>query len=70
MLMESRGPKRAWLYFSDHGQDVSHTSNYSGHNYKAPQQWAVPLLFWSGAYRTFPDLSSPLPATYILSLLQ
>lgn len=30
---------------------------------------AVPLLLWSGAYRTFPDLPTPVPATEILKLL-
>ena len=29
----------------------------------------VPLLLWSGAYRTFPDLPTPIPATEILNLL-
>lgn len=29
----------------------------------------VPLLYWSGAYRSFPDLPSPLPATEILNLV-
>ena len=29
----------------------------------------VPLLLWSGAYRTFPDLPTPIPATEILKLL-
>ena len=29
----------------------------------------VPLLLWSGAYRTFPDLPTPVPATKILNLL-
>ncbi len=28
----------------------------------------VPLLFWSGAYRTFPDLPTPISATEILNL--
>lgn len=39
-------------------------------DYVLDDEPTVPLLFWSGAYHTFPDLSSPLPATYILSLLQ
>lgn len=30
---------------------------------------AVPLLYWSGAYRTFPDLPTPIPATDILKLI-
>ena len=53
MLMENKAEDKSWLYFSDHGQDVSHTSNYSGHNYMAPQQWAVPLIFWSSRPERF-----------------
>ena len=30
----------------------------------------VPLLIWSGAYRAFPDLPTPIPATEILNLVQ
>lgn len=29
----------------------------------------VPLLYWSGAYRTFPDLPTPIAATDILKLI-
>ena len=29
----------------------------------------VPLFIWSGAYRTFPDIPTPIPATEILKLL-
>jgi heptose-I-phosphate ethanolaminephosphotransferase len=37
----------SWLYLSDHGQDVCHHSNYSGHNFKAKEQWEIPMIFWS-----------------------
>ena len=30
---------------------------------------AVPFLFWSGAYRAYPDLPTPLPATHVLKLI-
>ena len=34
------------LYISDHGEDVCHNSNFSGHNPKAKQQWMVPMILW------------------------
>ena len=35
-----------WLYVSDHGQDVAHNSDFSGHNRRARQMWEVPCLLW------------------------
>lgn len=46
-LRNSNNENKSFLYFSDHGQDVSHNDNFSGHNYKAKQQWKVPLIFWA-----------------------
>ena len=41
-------PKRfAWLYVADHGQDVSHNDNFSGHNHKVEEMWEVPMLLWN-----------------------
>ena len=38
--------RSSWLYIADHGQDVSHHDNFSGHNQKAIEQWQVPMLIW------------------------
>jgi glucan phosphoethanolaminetransferase (alkaline phosphatase superfamily) len=35
------------LYHPDHGQDVCHNDNFSGHNHKANEQWDIPMIFWS-----------------------
>lgn len=35
----------ALLYLSDHGQDVCHHTSFSGHNYRAKEQWEVPFIF-------------------------
>lgn len=49
-LMAERQADSAWLYIADHGQDVVHNSNYSGHNIRVKEQWEVPLVVWrSGA---------------------
>jgi len=48
MLKNSKESKHSsWLYISDHGQDVCHHTNFSGHNFKAKEQWEIPMLFWS-----------------------
>jgi len=42
----------SWLYHPDHGEDVCHHTNFSGHNKRVKEQWEIPMLFWS---------SRPLP---------
>ena len=51
-LMARNDPHSSWLYIADHGQDVSHHSNFSGHNAKVREMWEVPMLYWQ---------SRPLP---------
>lgn len=38
-----------WLYHPDHGEDVCHNTNFSGHNKKAKEQWEVPMILWSSS---------------------
>jgi heptose-I-phosphate ethanolaminephosphotransferase len=45
-LKEKESSSAVWLYVSDHGQDVAHNTDYSGHNIRVRQQWEVPLLLW------------------------
>lgn len=45
-LMTKEPGSSAWLYVSDHGQDVVHHSDFSGHNREAREQWEVPLVLW------------------------
>jgi len=47
--LESSVTPAAWVYVSDHGQDVAHNSNFSGHNRSVRQMWEVPLLVWASA---------------------
>ncbi len=49
-----------WIYVSDHGQDVAHNSDFSGHNRRAREMWEVPFLLWrSERYELpFADLDS------------
>jgi heptose-I-phosphate ethanolaminephosphotransferase len=46
MLMKVKGAA-AWMYISDHGQDVAHHDDFSGHNRSVLEMWQVPMLFWS-----------------------
>jgi heptose-I-phosphate ethanolaminephosphotransferase len=48
-LRAAQLPNSSLLYISDHGQDVSHHSNFSGHNHKAKEMWDVPMLYWQSA---------------------
>lgn len=45
-LIKRHGEDASWLYIADHGQDVAHNSDYSGHNFMVKEQWEVPLLVW------------------------
>jgi len=36
----------AWLYAPDHGEDVAHYSNFSGHNNRVPAMFEIPMLLW------------------------
>ncbi|MGQ0622210.1 MAG: phosphoethanolamine transferase [Panacagrimonas sp.] len=41
-----RGDSATWLYTSDHGEEVGHTRNFTGHSPDEPGQ-VVPLLIWN-----------------------
>ncbi|NKQ41223.1 MAG: phosphoethanolamine transferase [Sulfurovum sp.] len=48
LLQESKNSKHtAWLYHPDHGEDVAHNTNFSGHNKNVKEQWDIPMVFWS-----------------------
>lgn len=68
-LQEKKLPYSAWLYISDHGQDVSRNTDFSGHNYLAKEMWEVPMLFWSSKdflkHDLIPSLSTPYQADVI-----
>jgi len=54
-LMKRNIPKSAWMYIADHGQDVAHHTNFSGHNPRVKEMWEVPMLLWeSSAFKDSP----------------
>jgi len=53
LLQDSKEANHAaWLYHPDHGEDVCHHDNFSGHNQNAKEQWEIPMIFWSEKRRT------------------
>jgi heptose-I-phosphate ethanolaminephosphotransferase len=52
-LCRASGQRVAWLFVPDHGQDVAHYTNFSGHNARARSQYEIPMIFWRSA--SFPD---------------
>lgn len=37
---------RAWMYLSDHGQEVGHESNHAGHSPRTASGFRIPTLMW------------------------
>lgn len=57
-LQHKNSPNSTWLYIADHGQDVSHHTDHSGHNHKVKEMWEVPMLLWESENR---PKNKPLP---------
>lgn len=53
-LIDRPNESAAWLYIADHGQDVAHNSDFSGHNRRAKEMWEVPMLLWSSDHYDLP----------------
>ena len=64
ILKESKDANNSMLlYVSDHGEDVCHHNNFSGHNPKAKEQWMVPMILWPKSKAIeFIDLDKPFDA--------
>jgi heptose-I-phosphate ethanolaminephosphotransferase len=54
-LCRVSGKRLAWIYVPDHGQDVAHNTNFSGHNARAKSQFETLMIFWRSS-------SFPAPA--------
>lgn len=55
-LTRQYGKKAAWVYFSDHGQEVGHAGEHVGHSALTADGYRVPVFFWGDAIE---GLSSP-----------
>lgn len=57
-LCRASGQRLAWIFVPDHGQDVAHNTNFSGHNFRAQSQYEILMIFWRSP-------SFPAPAVAI-----
>ena len=43
---ERQGEYRAWMYLSDHGQEVGHTKDFAGHSPNTAAGYRIPVVIW------------------------
>lgn len=43
------GQRLAWIYLSDHGQEVGHVKNHAGHSKSTEAGYRIPAILWQGA---------------------
>ncbi len=46
-LSRQAGGKQTWVFLSDHGQEVGHTTDRAGHSATTPDGYRIPLMLWS-----------------------
>jgi heptose-I-phosphate ethanolaminephosphotransferase len=47
-IQEFRAQRNTTLvYFSDHGQEVGHTKDFTGHSEEGEQGYTIPLFVWN-----------------------
>lgn len=46
-LSRAASGRQAWVYLSDHGQEVGHTVNRVGHSATTPDGYRIPLMVWT-----------------------
>ncbi|QLI81034.1 phosphoethanolamine transferase [Chitinibacter fontanus] len=49
-LTQTASGERAWLYFSDHGQEVAHTLDHAGHSQQSAAGYRIPLMIWQSQW--------------------
>ncbi|WP_187395091.1 phosphoethanolamine transferase [Pigmentiphaga aceris] len=42
---------RAWMFLSDHGQEVGHVMNHAGHSQSTPAGYRIPAFIWQNTPR-------------------
>ena len=47
--------RSAWMYFSDHGQEVAHETNHAGHSASTAAGYRIPALIWQRHARHTPS---------------
>jgi heptose-I-phosphate ethanolaminephosphotransferase len=46
-LSRQAAGKQTWVFLSDHGQEVGHTTDRAGHSATTPDGYRIPLMLWS-----------------------
>ncbi len=46
---------KAWMYLSDHGQEVGHASDRAGHSPTTPSGYRIPAVIWRNQPSTLPS---------------
>ncbi len=70
LLQESQEAAQAtWLYHPDHGEDVCHHDNFSGHNKDVKEQWEIPMVLWSQDKKKVPSSVTPYSLDIIESTI-
>lgn len=54
-MTRRHGKKAAWVYFSDHGQEVGQAGEHVGHSTLTADGFRVPVLFWGDAIEGLPS---------------
>lgn len=55
LVRQDKAPYRAWMYLSDHGQEVGHTMDHAGHSPTTPAGYKIPAMAW----RNKPTMPQP-----------
>jgi heptose-I-phosphate ethanolaminephosphotransferase len=53
-LSRQAAGRQTWVYLSDHGQEVGHSTDRAGHSATTPDGYRIPLMLWS-------SFASPAP---------
>lgn len=54
-LTRKLGGRAAWMFFSDHGQDVGSSGNRAGHSSQSVEGYRIPLLIWGQGVQALPQ---------------
>ena len=60
-MTRRHGKKAAWVYFSDHGQEVGHAGEHVGHSAVTADGFRVPVLLCGDAIEGFPSSTFSQP---------
>lgn len=55
------GKNTAWIYLSDHGQEVGSYSNRIGHSATSANGYRIPLVMWGEATKSIPEHLQKVP---------